>query len=57
MKMKAVKTETSSYNDAYKIAKNKINTLIQNTEAKYFQQVIRDTKNNSKVLWRSTNNV
>ena len=55
MKRKAVKTKSSFYNDAYKIARKKLNKLIENTKTKYFQQVISDSKNNSEELWRNIN--
>jgi ElaB/YqjD/DUF883 family membrane-anchored ribosome-binding protein len=38
-----------------KTARNDVNRLIKNTKASYFQEVISNSKNNSKEMWRNIN--
>ena len=55
LKKKAVKTKSSRFHEAYKTARNDVNRLIKNTKASYFQEVISNSKNNSKEMWRNIN--
>ena len=52
LKKKAVKTKSSRFHEAYKTARNDVNRLIK---ASYFQEVISNTKNNSKEMWININ--
>ncbi len=51
LKKKTVKTKSSRFHEAYKKASNDVNRLIKNTKVTYFQEVIGNSKNNSKELW------
>jgi basic membrane lipoprotein Med (substrate-binding protein (PBP1-ABC) superfamily) len=55
LKKKSVKTKSSRLHEAYKTARNDVNRLIKNTKASYFQEVISNSKNNSKEKWRNIN--
>ena len=49
LKKKAVNTKSACLHEAYKTARNDVNRLIKNTKASYFQEVISNSKNNSKL--------
>ncbi len=55
LKKKAVKTKSSLFHEAYEKARNDVNRLIKNTKATYFQEVIGNSKNNSKEMWKNIN--
>ena len=57
MKKRAVKTKSNYYSYVYKRARNKVNKLIKDTEAKYFQSAINSSKNNPKEIWRNINQI
>ena len=57
MKKRAVKTKSNYYSYVYKRARNKVNKLIKDTKAKYFQSAINSPKNNPKEMWRNINQI
>ena len=55
MNYHVVKTKSSRFHEAYKTARNDVNRLVKNTKANYFQEVIGNSKNNSKEMWKNIN--
>ena len=55
LKQKATRTNSRYFYQAYKVARNKINKIIQKAKSEHFKSIINSNINNPKQLWKSVN--
>ena len=55
LKQKATRTKSQHLFEAYKIARNKTNKMVDKAKSMYFQHTIGCNKENPKKLWKSVN--
>ena len=54
LKKKSVKTGSANF-DAYKKARNELNSLIQSTKARYYNDALNQCKKDPKAMWKTIN--
>ena len=55
LKHKATRTKSRYFYEAYKIARNKTNKIVEKAKSRHFQHTINNNSNNPKQLWKSVN--
>ena len=55
LKQKATRTNSRYFYQAYKVARNKTNKIIQKAKSEHFKSIINSNINNPKQLWKSVN--
>ena len=52
LKQKATKTKSRHFYEAYKIARNKTNKMVEKAKSRNFQHTINNNSNDPKQLWK-----
>ena len=55
LKQKAIQTKSRYSYEAYKIARNKTNKIVEKAKSRYFQHTINNNGNDPKQLWKGVN--
>ena len=55
LKNKATRTKSRYFYEAYKIARNRTNKIVEKAKSTHFQHTINNNSNNPKQLWKSVN--
>ena len=55
LKQKATQTKSRHFYEAYKIARNKTNKMVEKAKSRHFQHTINNNSNDPKQLWKGVN--
>ena len=55
LKKKPVKTGSANFYNAYKKARNELNSLIKSTKARYYNDALNQCKKDPKAMWKTIN--
>ena len=55
LKKKSVKTGSANFYNAYKKARNELNSLIKSTKARYYNDALNQCKKDPKAMWKTIN--
>ena len=55
LKQKATQTKSRHFYEAYKVARNKTNKMVEKAKSRHFQHTINNNSNDPKQLWKGVN--
>ena len=55
LKQKATQTKSRHFYEAYKVARNKTNKMVEKAKSRHFQHTINNNNNDPKQLWKGVN--
>ncbi len=55
LKKKSIKTGSTHFFNAYKKARNQLNSLIKSTKAKYYNEALNQCRKDPKTMWKTIN--
>ena len=55
LKKKSSKTGSTHFFNAYKKARNQLNSLIKSTKAKYYNEALNQCRKDPKTMWKTIN--